>query len=565
MMQEATIGLWFDQQEAERRWRYGLNVFEKYAGEVLEHAGLPHIMIGNSEQLEALQPDVVLAVLIKDDADTKEAVSRYLSAGGTIIAFAGMNEFASLAGQVPYQRIENGYASLDYKGEALLLRFAQAVIWAAAGTGAESAVTASLGVITEARPEGKTAGTLVQTYAIGRGKLIHWAVDLWGTIVGMQQGRLPVTRDGLPAPDGSAEVNDGILKADDQIAFDWQYDRQTTSSGVPYFHLPQADLWKEVFINHLIRIIMESGKSLTILGYWPDGIQQVATISHDSDQNRDEHAWATLELLAEVDVRSTWCMLEPGYSPPIYDKVREAGHELAFHYNALALEGRHWDEADFQRQLEWLRSVCGQDTRILTNKNHYTRFEGFSELFAWCEKYGIAVDQTRGPSKKGNVGFLFGTCHPYFPIAWSTDHNRIYNVLEISFLTQDLELGHLADNQVIEPFLDGVKKVNGVAHFLYHQTHIHARESVRDSIRYLVAAARSKGFEFWTSEQINDWERYRRSLLNTGTIKSSPANRDKVRAAGWQEVYWTPAGKNDIVEQEVFGIPCKKTVKTTAN
>lgn len=120
--------------------------------------------------------------------------------------------------------------------------------------------------------------------------------------------------------------------------------------------------------------------------------------------------------MKEQDVRTTWCMIEPGYSPEIYDEIRRDGHELAFHYNAVTADNGYWDEAEFRRQFDWLKAAAGRDS-IVSNKDHYTVFHGWGELFGWCESVGIQVDQTRGPIKRGDVGFLFGTCHPYRPIA----------------------------------------------------------------------------------------------------------------------------------------------------
>src|SRR5690606_23770950 len=111
--------------------------------------------------------------------------------------------------------------------------------------------------------------------------------------------------------------------------------------------------------------------------------------------------------------------------------------------------------------VNWFKTTSGL-AQIASNKNHLTRVEGWGELFRWCEANGIASDQTRGNSKRGNIGYLFGTCHPYFPIAWSDERNRFYDVLEISFLYGDFL--HV-DTSIIPPFLEQAIRVEGIAHF----------------------------------------------------------------------------------------------------
>lgn len=73
---------------------------------------------------------------------------------------------------------------------------------------------------------------------------------------------------------------------------------------------------------------------------------------------------------------------------------------------------------------------------------------------------------------------------------------------------------------VIQPFLNGVKLVNGVAHFLFHQHHIYNQPKVKEAIIQLITTAKEQGFTFWTSKQINDWERARRSVTIDGTSRS---------------------------------------------
>ncbi|WJH34429.1 hypothetical protein N6H14_32185 [Paenibacillus sp. CC-CFT747] len=423
------------------------------------------------------------------------------------------------------------------------------------------------GILVPGSPEDHAAGAAFQQFTIGTGFIDRWAVDIPSTIVQLQQGAGPVTEDGAPAPDGTAELNDGFLKADDVFELDWEWDRKKTETGQPYFSTAYADLWREELIGHLLQCALGMELTVPFVDYWPEGVSYTAVLSHDSDGNLEEEAQAALELLEECRIQSTWCMLEPGYSAETYSRIREAGHELAFHYNAVEPDEGFWDESEFRRQLEWLRKAIGEEGP-LTNKNHLTRIEGWGEFFRWCEGAGITCDQSRGPSKKGNSGFLYGTCHPYFPISWSDESNRLYNVLQIGFLTQDLDHGKWADSSVIVPYLEEVRKVRGAAHFVVHQYHIYRREEVRDSMRRIVAEARKRGFAFWTIGEIEEWERWRREL----TIKAAPEDgrfsvMDSKGNSHWQgkkPVVWIPVSAEEPAQgtaaglTQRFGVWCRQ-------
>src|SRR5690606_41341508 len=134
------------------------------------------------------------------------------------------------------------------------------------------------------------------------GGIADWAVDLPYTVVGLQQGTRPVHSDGLPAPDGTAGIDDGILKADDGFEMDWDVDRLATETGERYFAHPYADWWKEVLLQSLLRTVIDREWTLPFVDYWPSGISQVAMISLDSDWNVDESAETPLRLLRECRV-----------------------------------------------------------------------------------------------------------------------------------------------------------------------------------------------------------------------------------------------------------------------
>ncbi|MBO9604560.1 MAG: hypothetical protein J7639_01340 [Paenibacillaceae bacterium] len=566
-MKLAQVGILFDKSYAERHWRYGLNTFEAYIGEILAHAGIPFVWLNAPAELETSGCDIVIVACAEETARTAELLWRYAEGGGRVVSYGGLDCLARKLGYRAAPERAPGYAELPAWADGAVppLRWLQAKPWReawgreAADDGGFAPAT-GFGTLHRGRPGGEPAGAALQRFAVGSGSIDRWAVDIASTVVGLQQGTKPVLADGIPAGDGTAPLDEGTLKADDCIELDWELDRLETETGKRYFAYPYADYWREAAVGHLLRLAVGAGLTLPVVDYWPEGVEAVAMFSHDSDINLDEHAERTLEVLAECGIQTTWCMLEPGYDPSYYVRIKEAGHELAFHYDALAEDDRIWDEAEFNRQLAWLKEAADIDS-VASNKNHYTRIDGWGDLFAWCERSGIGIDQTRGPSKKGNVGFLFGTCHPYFPIAWADEGNRLYNVLEIGFLTQDIDHWGLADFSVVAPFLEQVRRVGGFAHFLSHQNQIHGQPAVAAAVGRIVAEARRRGFVFWTSERIGNWERARRTVSFAGSGEGG-----ELRFAGAPEaggaVVWMPVGEAEAERAagRRFGLPCAKYI-----
>lgn len=498
----------------------------------------------------------MIASVYEETAANGKLLLEYAENGGTVVSYSGTAQLASALGFVERRPVQIGYASLS--GSHVPLRFISARPWAAQE--GKDPVLTEFGSVFAGSPDGAPQGSALLSVKVGRGSVERWSVDIPGTIVHLQQGTGPVYDDGVQAADGTVQLREGILKADDRCAMDYEFDRQTTETGVNYFAYPYADMWRDEIVKHLIAIAVSKGKTLPFLSYWPSGVDSVAAISHDSDSNEDVHAETTLELLKELDIRTTWCMMEPGYSSSIYNEAKSRGHEIALHYNAVEFDGGIWDETRFKNQAAWLKRAAGVD-RIATNKNHYTRFEGWDDLFRWCERYGVESDQSRGPSKNGNIGVLFGTCHPYFPISDFQEQNRFFNVLEIGFFNQDLNHPYLYDSSVIEPFLRIAKQAEGVAHFLFHQVHIHKIENVRTAVREVVEKVKEYGLAMWTVGEINDWERARRSLF---IVDVDDRGVPVVQGASLPQPadLYVPVPKDRLTDGQAyelkFGVPCRK-------
>ena len=557
MDQAVKIGVWLNRESAEYSWKHGQNIFHLYIQEILSHAGVPYRMFDDEEALETYEPDIILVAHNGEKEADFVRLEQWTKDGATVIDYGGLNRMAGRLGCREIGCREAVYAELEdglFHNNQPLLRAVRVKPWIPGEPGQIS--VQSHGKLRLGK-KGEEIAPAHLTFEMGKGKLIRWNVDIPSTIVWMQQGRGPVFQDGIPSVDGTGNIDEGILKADDGFEMDWDQDRTTTETGAPYFDIPYADLWREVIVQQLIEEADGLGRMVPLLDYWPEGTEHVAMISHDSDFNVEETAHTTLQVLKECGVRSTWCMIEPGYPQSLYTMIKEQGHELAFHYNALDMEQGIWSQEEFNRQLEFIRKTTGAS--VISNKNHYTRFEGWGEFFRWCEDGGIQADQTRGPSKKGNVGFPFGTCHPYYPIAWADERNRMYSVLEIGFLTQDLEHPSLPDVSVIKPFLEAVAGVRGVAHFLFHQKHIHHLPEVRDALRAVASAAYSLEYEFWTCEEITKWEQSRRSASVYVQQDGSLHAENLPQGA----VFVIPMRKNqpsckDGDKVMRFGVPCLK-------
>ncbi|WP_127584684.1 hypothetical protein [Paenibacillus koleovorans] len=560
----ASVTVLFDKEEARSRWGRGENVLQYELNEIMRHFGAGVQWIERLDEQALSSTDVLLAALEAQDERTTRILLQYIERGGIVISYGGLS---ALADRFGYREIATdvGYACLpqEMARSSRPLRYLRAKPWIAREE-AGNAVLSGHNQLKAISPDGKPIAAALLRLELGLGCVERWAIDIPQTIVHFQQGSKPVIEDGIPAPDGSANVDEGILKADDGVEMDWDFDRLVTDADAPYFAYPYADYWKEALFEHLLQKVTERGLTLPFVGYWPEGVRGVALLSFDSDDNMDEQGSTTLDVLQTHGVRTTWCMLEPGYTNETYKRATVEGHELAYHYNARIQEGYVWSEDEFQRQLIGLRSKV-PNPAIISNKNHFTRFEGWGELFRWCEAAGIECDQTRGPSKRGNVGFLFGTCHPYFPIALADEQNRIYHVLEVGFLTQDLNVNAAtSDRSIISPLFEEVAAVEGVAHFLFHQRHIHRFEQVRAALAEVVSEARKHGYEFWTSMQINAWIRTRASIrVKAVTPEGNITCENNIRGA----VIWTPIpdyeGSQAVTEpgiEKKFGVWCKKTV-----
>ena len=513
-----------------------VGAYPHYLLEVLDHAGLCYRRVEPDALADALPSTGVLVTVGEAEPDkmTHDALSAWVRAGGAWLAIGGTGGAPDLLGVEP---AEPGFNMFGGRGRSVPLgegylapAEARHPVLAPLSRPLHyfngSALTATTGrtlaSILDAHQRRLPHAGLVE-HEPGDGCTLVIAPDVAGSIVRIQQG-VAITRDGIGPSDGSAPVCDGVLKSDDGGVLDWSFDRRPLPGvdGCTAFLEPIADQWRELVLRGILHLAHRRGVAVPMLWYWPDNADAIAHLSHDTDGNHPDRGRALLDLVNELGIRSTWCVIEPGYDRSFIDELRQAGHELAMHYDAVS-EGKRWSQAQFNEQWAFLRALFGVE-RITTNKNHYLRWEGDTDLFQWCAAAGIELDQSKGPSKTGVAGFNFGSCHAWFPL---DPAGRPIDVLELATQTQDLEV--FAPRQLGDALVDAAARHHGVLHVLFHPFHMEKAE-VRDALRHVAATVRQRGLPWWTAARINRWERARRRLGFTRFEQSAGRASVRLRA-----------------------------------
>ncbi len=487
-----------------------------YITEILGHAGVPYRLL-ETEALPALLESGIKILLTSGNGvlepAASEAIKSWVETGGQWLSLGSVCGLEEVLGveTVPSPGIETRPNFYPYGsiGEGYLKPLAAHPIFEQiviplhfyngyrVNAGAGSVLASALDY------HGRETETPVVVEAsYGQGTSLFIAADVVDAVIRIQQGTA-VTCDGVSAPDGSAPVADGVLKCDDGLVLDWYFDRQEIpeTNGLKGFLQPVADQWRELILRAIFHSAGQQNIALPVLWLYPRNLPAMAHISHDTDGNDLEKGKRLLEVMGEAGIHSTWCTITPGYPRDFMEEIKAAGHELSLHYNAL---DHPWSEEEFDAQYKELVELFGEQP--VSNKNHYTRWENGTEFFDWCARRNIWIEQSKGPSKPGEIGFTFGSGQLYFPLA---DDGTIHTVLEQPLHSQDLRI--VSPPSVVPVLLDAIEKHHGILHLLFHPAWI-LTDGVADSLLDSVRQGKERGMEWVTARWLNDWERARRAV-----------------------------------------------------
>jgi hypothetical protein len=112
-MKMAKVGVLLDLEAAERKWKYGLNVFERYVEEILQHAGMPYESIPKLDGGRLSEFDILIVACSPENNAAASIIGSYAEQGGTVISYAGLNSLAARLGYITTEDIGRGYAELE--------------------------------------------------------------------------------------------------------------------------------------------------------------------------------------------------------------------------------------------------------------------------------------------------------------------------------------------------------------------------------------------------------------------------------------------------------------------
>lgn len=247
----------------------------------------------------------------------------------------------------------------------------------------------------------------------GSGTTFFLAPHLGQTAETMQLGR-SVEADGIGPIDGTARLDDGILRAEDGIALDFSQDRTTADgSPIPIFATPHADALRDLWLRTTLEALKRTRKAFTVLWHWPKGATGTAMITFEGDHSEGENTKLLSRVVASLGARAGWLTTSPGFSADVYKALKSVDHDAGLLFTAESLAD--WDGDKVKVEHLAITRASGQPNvgAVRPGDGAWYRHRLFYEML---ERIGPRLSLSKGGRQPGTQGFPFGMCRPYRPL-----------------------------------------------------------------------------------------------------------------------------------------------------
>lgn len=465
--------------------------------EAIEHAGLRVEWIEECNPVWIESLDVLLLCGRGSLSDSgKTAVENWVQSGGSLVCSGGFWGLHETLGLEP----EGTWVS-----NALAEPCGDDRLWPE-GLASVRFFGGFLATPTQAKPLAQAAGEAALTrHAVGLGHAFYVAPHIGQTMQLMQMGR-SVECDGVGPSDGSATLDDGKLRDEDGTALSFEHDRTSVDGAAPFFGRPHADAVREIWIRTILHAAELAKVSVALLWHWPRNAAATAMLSLDCEEFETDRVFRVYRALAMFGCPAAWMVRMPGLSLNAFRAIRSWDHEVGLLFETD--DGPGWHEERMKIQLTGMRRASARPT-ILSVRATGGRWRGYTKPYELAEASGARVYCGRGGRQPGTQGFLFGTCHPFFPVR--RDGSSFY-VGEMPVVLS--EPGEAAVDAVCDQLLGQVLARHGCLHIAATPESFDRQISF-NAIRRLLSSCKQNRLDFILPEQAFQFEKARRTLRMT--------------------------------------------------
>lgn len=347
------------------------------------------------------------------------------------------------------------------------------------------------------------AGVALSRRKNGKGWAVFLAPHVGQTIRLMQMGR-SVECDGIGPSDGSAVLDNGILRAEDGTALEFGRDRCSVEGcDIPFFGYPHADTVRECLLRALFFCTDHRSTVVPMFWHWPRAARGAALLTMDCEEFEPDNVNKLYRTLSMFGMPAAWMVALPGYPVDVYRAIRAWDHEVGLLF--LTDDEAGWHEEKMKIQLTAVARLSAQQN-MMSARPHDGRWRGWTRFYELCELSGARVSLSKGGRQPGTSGFLFGTCHPFVPQRRDGSGYLVTEVPQTIYHPGAVTPDPAADRIIFQTALR-----YGCLHIACPSDVIKSAPAAA-SLRRVLSVCKQQKLEFMLPEQVQRFERGRRAL-----------------------------------------------------
>ncbi len=281
------------------------------------------------------------------------------------------------------------------------------------------------------------------------------AAHLGKTLALMTMGR-GVSNDSVGPGDGSAVLDDGVLRAEDGTNLCFERDRKVAPGARwPAFLTPHADLLRDAYLKLVLGACEAVGKIPVVVWHLPENLGAAFTVTVEGNSATFDHYRRCSALLTKHGCQPGWMVPPPGLPKDFYAAFERWGHDIGHSYEP---DGQSATENHVRIQnLQIARAIGAPTLPLVTGKGG--AWYGLSRLYELALATEARCCVSKGGRQAGTSGFLFGTARPFVPMRGNG--SRI-SLVELPYQAYRPE--HVVPFPVIQECLRQVRATHGVFH-----------------------------------------------------------------------------------------------------